>query len=350
MIAGLNCDPRNFGDYDALARDLRDAGATMARFPLVDAADPRIYGAFCDALLVLGLQPLPVYARESKLAGEDHAGSIGWWSGYLSNVTHWQIGNEADHVSPSSWTMPESEFSQLLQTARKMLHPGCFIVAGAMVSGNPAYLDGVDLGPVDAIAIHGYGQRPDGYRGPGWGFGWLSDLYRNYERFGKPVWGTEYGGTVDIGSGQFKTEGIFDDDTDRADYYGRYLQTFARAGGAACFPFKYEDEGVPGYGMRGTPTLAAVSEQIRRLTPEIPIPPPQIGETPMEPFRGTIEQWLADHPDRRLWKPPTGPLIRIRGSGTSAEQTAWLDNDNPKIWDRLVREGGYVWTERVYPN
>ena len=47
-----------------------------------------------------------------------------------------------------------------------------------------------------------------------------------------------------------------------------------RAGCAAAFPFKFEDAGVPGFGIDGTPALAAVSEQIAKLdenySPTIP--------------------------------------------------------------------------------
>ena len=157
---------------------------------------------------------------------------------------------------------------------------------------------------------------------------------------------------MDISSDQFKTEGIFDGQEDRANYYGRYIETFARAGGAACFPFKFEDNGVPGYGIEGTPALAAVSEQIRGLTPEVPTHEPEIGEIPMseEPFRGTIAEYLTAHPTQKLWVSPGMALIRSRGSGTSRERTAWLDNPDPTTWEYLREEGGYVAVVRLHPN
>ena len=314
MIVGCNTDPAWFSDdLAAHARNLKAAGFSMARFPLVYSDSTNIYREFCLALNHEQIEPLPVFVRESTSGAGISEVSIRWWAELLPWATHWQIGNEADHKSPSSWTMDEGRFSALLRHARAAM-PYAYLIAGAMVSGNPEYLDGCDLGPVDAIAIHGYGQRPDGYRGVTWGFGWLHDLYARYERFGKPIWGTEYGGTVDVGSGQFKTEGIFDDQADRANYYGRYIETFAQAGGAACFPFKFEDNGVPGYGIQGTPALTTVSEQIAKLATNIPIPIP--GGT----VNYTIDSETRTEINRLGWTPASDYVPEAGGGHVFCEE------------------------------
>lgn len=75
-----------------------------------------------------------------------------------------QVGNESDLRSPASWDLPPDRFSALLRAVRDAA-PGAYLVAGGMASGDPSYLDGVDLGPVDAIACLVPDQRVTA-RGP----------------------------------------------------------------------------------------------------------------------------------------------------------------------------------------
>lgn len=143
MICGLNCDPGNFEDYDALARDLKAAGATVARFPLVlhGGVD---YPAVCSALIGGGVEPLPVLARESFEHGGVRSGwkqSMAYWRDRLPMVTRWQVGNEPDHESPSSWTLAPDDFSDLLLLSREVFGPDAYLIAGGLVSGQPGYLD-----------------------------------------------------------------------------------------------------------------------------------------------------------------------------------------------------------------
>src|SRR3990167_5095500 len=181
MIIGINTDPQHFSDDLAgHARNLKAAGFSMCRFPLVDGREQLAHD-FCGALKDNEIEPLPVIVRESTQPGglvSEYV--VLHWCAALDDVQHWQIGNEADHTSPSSWTLGEDRFSMLLRNAREALGSGRYLIAGGMVSGNPAYLDGVDLGPVDALAIHGYGQRPDGYKDKDWGFGWLREFCALY--------------------------------------------------------------------------------------------------------------------------------------------------------------------------
>jgi hypothetical protein len=100
---------------------------------------------------------------------------------YLDLGVVWQIGNEPDIESPSSWTMSQDVFSLLLQTARNVLGPDAYIVSGGLASGQPGWLGGVDLSAVNAIAIHPYGKWPSDapVRG-GWGFGPVLPLIQGY--------------------------------------------------------------------------------------------------------------------------------------------------------------------------
>lgn len=247
MIVGINTDPAWFAaELDTHAKHLKTAGFTMARFPLVSGRE-QLAANFCRALHNAGMDPLPVFVRES---GSD----LGHWAQHLPTCRYWQIGNEADHHSNSSWTLEKSRFSTLLEAARSAL-PQEYLVAGGLVSGNPAYLDGADLSPVDAIAVHPYGRRMTGYPRAGWGFGEATELITQYKRFSKPLWITEWGGKTQDFSSQLE----------RTDYHRWGVITLHDAGCAACFPFKWEDNGVPGFGLVNTSALAAITEQIGKL-------------------------------------------------------------------------------------
>jgi hypothetical protein len=107
-----------------------------------------------------------------------------------------QAGNEADHVSPSSWTMTPDDLNSLLY-AVNMHFPKSIVVGPGLVSGHPHYLDAVDLDLVDAIAVHPYGQRPygctDDWAGLPGNFGTVTDLLASYAYHNKPIWVTEVG-------------------------------------------------------------------------------------------------------------------------------------------------------------
>lgn len=103
---------------------------------------------------------------------------------YGSLVDAWQLGNESDHVSPSSWTMTQAALSQLLRTGRSVLGPDAYIVGAGMVSGQPSWAAGVEWGPASAIAAHPYAKWP--------GTPELDNLIAGYAAYGRPLWVTEY--------------------------------------------------------------------------------------------------------------------------------------------------------------
>lgn len=65
----------------------------------------------------------------------------------------------------------------------KNLNSKAFIVGPGMVSGQPQYLDAVDLSGLDAIAVHPYAQWPETVNG----------LLKNYAYHGKNILITEFG-------------------------------------------------------------------------------------------------------------------------------------------------------------
>lgn len=94
----------------------------------------------------------------------------------------WQYGNEEDHVSGSSWTIPQEDYQRALYTTRDMLGSNATIVCGGAVSGRPDWWSGMDLSPITLFSIHGYGQGTPNMRSP-YGFpddfGYLIQRYKD---------------------------------------------------------------------------------------------------------------------------------------------------------------------------
>lgn len=270
-ILGINTDPaRYLDDLAGHVAELKAAGYTMARFPLrSDGNGPAIAQAFCAALRGCDVTPLPVYANESRLRGNaSQYTQIDFWGRALPCTQFWQIGNESDHRSPSSWTMQADDFSRLLRDARDTLPDTVFLIAGGMVSGHPEYLDTVDLSHVDAIAVHPYAKGPEAAAG----------LIREYQRFSKPIWVTEFGATLaDMphASPEERWEC-------RRDYYSGMVRALAPLC-EAVIPFCWHD--YAGFGIGGT----TVADGIRVALAE-PVVPPSNG--------GMMDQYTIDDETR----------------------------------------------------
>lgn len=159
-------------------------------------------------------------------------------SRYNDPRIRWQIGNEPDQEGPSSWTMDPEDYQQLLHTAAWCLK-GWTMVGAGMASGDSSYLDGLDLEMLSAVSVHPYGQRPDDWPDQTWGFGCTSDLVAAYQRFGLPVWASEFGGQSDL----------FASEHERAVYHSQQIATLDAAGAEEAHVFCYSDAMVPGFGL-----------------------------------------------------------------------------------------------------
>lgn len=161
---------------------VRSLGATWLRIVAMSDHDLSVYFRNCRQA---GLKILLVLARES---GGDYARYRNLYGGLVDAV---QVGNEADLVSPSSWTMTQGELVALGKAARSAF-PSIPLVCAGLASGHPEWLDGADLSWCNAVAVHPYAKDapnpsdledlPD-----------ADELVRAYQRFGKPILVTEWG-------------------------------------------------------------------------------------------------------------------------------------------------------------
>ncbi len=167
-------------------------GARWIRVVLLPDVDltPWITDAHARGLKVLG-----VIARESTLDDMGYPSLAVLYGGrYAGLIDAIQCGNESDHESPSSWTMAQGDLNDLLAAFNREF-PDTTIVGPGLASGNPHYLDAVDLDLVDAIAVHPYGRWPnngDWSELPG-GFGSIAELLDQYRYHNRPIWITELG-------------------------------------------------------------------------------------------------------------------------------------------------------------
>lgn len=188
---------------------------------------------------------------------------------YHDLADSWQIGNEPDHVSPSSWTMSYADLNRLLNTARGALGPSAYLVGPGLVSGQPDWLRGVDLRPLDAIACHPYAKDP--------GTAPLRDLLNRYLAYGKTLWATEFHARTLGMAGYLK---------------GQQSVQVATA-------FCYSDRMVQGFGLiESPPSLAdfkAAAGPIRpQNMPEI-IPAIDVSNYQPADVSGLVAQYGAEH-------------------------------------------------------
>lgn len=233
MRLGINANPaQGFSP-----QELKDLGAQAVRFPIRLDFD---YKPFIREAQALGLEIRPVLARESFRPGHYLEGMKTYHRRYPS-VNTWQVGNESDQKgSASSWYLTPSSLSRLLSSARSAFGADAVLVAAGMVSGQPEYLDRVDLSEADALAIHPYGQRGwDDFPRPGWGFGNVADLLDLYRRFNKPLWVTEFGGEA----------ALFRDEHERAQYLSNMVIALNEAGVVEADYFCYSDLMVDSFGL-----------------------------------------------------------------------------------------------------
>lgn len=184
----------NHGDPDT--GRVAALGARWVRLVLVPSMYP---SSLIQRYKAAGLKVLGVLARESfPGGGTDYAAMVTMYARVHGNdLSAWQVGNEPDHVSDSSWTLSQDEYAALLKQCHSVIartHPDAEIVGAGGASGNPDYFRRGDiLRYLDGISCHPYGQDGDVVKAPSGNFGKASDLIGRYYDLGLPVWVTEYG-------------------------------------------------------------------------------------------------------------------------------------------------------------
>ena len=340
---GICFDPNHFADPVAELRRIRDAGATWHRVVLWPDRD---YRDLFKRAHALGLLNAAIVAGES-IAGRDYrAVAAEYAARYDGLVDLLLIGNEADQVAhdglDESFEQTAEDWNALA-TAFVARWPGVPKAGPGASSGIPERLEDFDLSLLTYLSCHPYGKRPDALSPqllpPGWGFGPLGAWIDQYAALGKPLVVDEYGAP----------------ETELGDAHGEYIgamtaQLLGDPRVAISMVYCWSDLMTPDrrFGLvdvDGNQKAAYHAFQAATLSASN-LPASNTGGTMSDPFHGTIEDWLQHTPTEKLWQPPGAPLIRVRGSGKHRERVAWLDRPE---WVLLIEEGGYVYTQDVYP-
>lgn len=221
MLVGTNYHPI----HGISAREVAKSNTQIVRYPMWG-----VYKQWTDSALRRGIQPM--FVLDSKALPGNPAVRVRLLLEKHPDVLYWQVGNESDQPnSDSSWYQEPEALNELLRGLCPILRAhGKYILAPGMVSGNPSYLDAVDLELVDAIAVHPYGQAPNNWNN--WGFGHVGDLLAGYRRFGKPIHITEFGGQ----------ESLFSNEHERAVYHTDMIRSLANEGCESAIQFSFTDK------------------------------------------------------------------------------------------------------------
>jgi hypothetical protein len=265
-----------------------------------------------------GVHILAVLARESF----DGSGSWGEALAFYSRqYGQWlshpgtgsiQVGNEADHVSPSSWDMPQADLSLLGAMTRKAF-PNAYLVCSGLTSGQPSYLEEVELQHFNAIAVHPYAKNAT----PDDDLPQAQDLVREYRRFNKPIWITEWGWWGDERRGDYEVRNMVSwaRDTQEIEWY---------------FHFCADDLMVPPFGLLradGTWKPAAQSFFLALHETEPPVP--------KEPELGWIGDGLLQKLEQHNLTPTSGEHVTTYPLVWAKTSTG---KDAVVIWDTDKQE------------
>lgn len=105
------------------------------------------------------------------------------------DVDFWQVGNESDGdpaINHESWCMEPADLNSLLGAwvpAIRARREDAFILGPGLVTGQPDYLDHINLTGLSALCPHPYAQTPET----------VESLLDGYRRFGLPFLLTEFG-------------------------------------------------------------------------------------------------------------------------------------------------------------
>lgn len=241
---GINLDPR----HDLNIADFTDSETHPWIRPVLKWDDNvRQIQDFMREAHHLDCKVLAVIAKESykhKPNGTfawSHYTAARWYtSRYSGLVDMWQLGNEPDIQSSSSWTMTPQEYIRMLSYWRKYIPTGR-IVGPGLASGSNAWwlqIPTYTRALLHATAIHMYQQMPaPDYPHVGWGNGGtVADLLSLFPN--QRIWVTEFGAHV---------PNDFNLDSERAEYISKMKEALSDVDMAAYFCAA--DSMVQGYGL-----------------------------------------------------------------------------------------------------
>lgn len=321
------------GDGEVATDSLRFIGSGWQRLVLLERFELNPY---IDACHAAGIKLLWVVARES-IGNMSYSQAARFYAdryGDLLDVL--QIGNESDHVSPSSWSMSHDELNNLL-FAFNQEFPRTTIIGPGLVSGDSTWVRGIDLALIDGLSVHPYGQRPGGSAEewselPG-NFGDVNDLLDRYrdESGGMSLWVTEVGVSTTEVSREFQ-----------ARYCGAMMSTLkARSDVDVAFWFCLGDWMVPEFGLfdaEGRPKPAAATfTQVAGELPPLP-PEPKPPEPPMpEPVT------IPEQSYRAWWTAVRHDADYNPGSGFETYWREHMGELGPTLDDHEFSDSGYQW-------
>ena len=264
-------------------------GSRVVRFVLKPDVD---LNPWIDEAHGRGLSMLGVIANES-MGGMTSVGAARFYrERYGDTLEYLQVGNEPDHVSPSSWTMSPQVLNHFMAVF-SVEFPDTPIICGGMADGRPEYLDELDPDLYDIVGVQCYGQRPndseDWSETPG-NFGNVQRLLPLYVQHsgGKPVAVTEIGLSTKEVSRAFQ-----------ARYVGSMLTTLMSLPYCVlAIIFCADDAMVPEFGLfdengNPKPSAAAFMRAAGPIVKPEPEPEPILMALPIPIYR---QMWQAHMP------------------------------------------------------
>jgi hypothetical protein len=187
-VVGLNAG--HGGLEDLPPATARAWGAKLYRWPLHARIDPLPTIRACRAA---GIEPLPVLVRESfEDAGRVVKTLHSWRDEIGDELNMLQVCNEPDGTTAgegASWVMSQAELNIWLGEARyRFPRPRFTLIGPGLISGQPGWLQGVNVGLLDALAPHPYAKEPNTLA--------LDRLLDGYRWYGRPLFVTEYDSRV----------------------------------------------------------------------------------------------------------------------------------------------------------
>ncbi len=306
---GLNIDPRN-PKGNPSPQELFDLGVEIVRLTYADPTGGdqpgsdqlQFYKKLVQDLKEKGIDSLLILNYETYPNKPDPNADDNTWNAYTDRLARrcgqiaqalvswkpaFQIWNEPDHPIHPGYapTVREAVFARMMQQcyqAIKSVDSSLFVIGGGLATGNHTWLEKVrqlsgGTLPMDAIAFHPYGQRPEhNWPSPNWFFGYVGNLLNNYYKAGggKPIWITEMG---------VKEQDIDNNREKAAEFMRRYyntMNTYFTNKVQQLIWFCYSDGMVPTFGLTDAAGNRKPAYNVyKEMTPQRQLPQPVVQPT-----------------------------------------------------------------------